>query len=212
MSDEKIYHMTQQDYNALLGHLQQIQKILSRAVVVDAPAPAPSPLSNTVPTTLQHLNSATLPEVFGINYRGILYYDLQTNAWSANTYGGYSVRLPIHSDEISSTISDATRNQSGDITQAFALAVMTISHAFFQGWCEPVNQPVFSPRGTSIVANLVYRDKNTGKIIPVSSKWVGIADASDHHSAVMRCFAVPDLLTTRSVLLQTLLETSRPAK
>lgn len=210
MSDAKIYQMTRQDYDALVGHLKQIQSILSHAVVVDAPVATPVPSKQVVPTTLQHLNSATLCDVFGINYRGILYYDFETNAWSDNKYGGYSVFAPMYPEDISSSIAPHRSAQGG--TSVIALAVMTMNGAFFQGWCESVSNPVYSARGTSVVANLVRRDNVTGKIIPVSNNWVGIADMSDHHSAVKRCFAVPDLLASRSVLLNTLVDMSQRQK
>ena len=195
-----MYRISQTDYNALVAHMQQIQNILKRAVVVDECSDEKSvPVTkNTIVTEPLHISR--IQELFGANYKGVLLYNFETQQWNRSEYQGVQAVATNSGTDL------IRKNWPDKFTDLVAMATMTMNGANFCGWCEPVKKPVFSQKGSAVVATFVCRDKATGKILPLPVNWIGVSDCVNGViSAPEKCYTAMDLICVNgSILLKEL--------
>ncbi|MBQ4069872.1 MAG: hypothetical protein IJD52_00655 [Alphaproteobacteria bacterium] len=129
---------------------------------------------------VESLTPEKMRKLFGRNYKGVLYYDFDSDVWNTDTYMG----VPISCQHVDTK--DALRmKKSVEKEKLFkpfdlvAAVIMAIDAQNYNGDGQLVAAPRFNYGGTAAVGNVVCRDKNTGLILPVSNNWIGIAAYSD---------------------------------
>lgn len=215
--------MSQADYDALVEHVAQIKKILSRAVVVKDAQPETTVASNVtpvvkmdnvhqvadenlvVPYVKEELTDYKMQNLFAANYRGILYYNFDTKSWNTNRYQGAEYidadmfgRKAGHLKEFLENMPEFKN------LELVAYVTMLNNSDYFPGWCESIEKPVFSRQGKSVLANIVCRSRKSGRILPVSNSWIGVKACPDNVTAVHFCYDATSVAITRSVLRDTL--------
>ena len=55
-----------------------------------------------------------------------------------------------------------------------AFATMLIKDRYFPGVASKIVRPFFNQRGSAVVGTIVVRDRHDGRILPLSSDWVGV--------------------------------------
>ena len=215
--------MSQADYDALVEHVAQIQKILSRAVVVKDTQPETTAASDATPVVKmdnvyqgadenlvgsyakEELTDYKMQNLFAANYRGILYYNYDTSSWNTDKYQGTEC---IDADALgrkAGYLKEFLENMPGfKNLELVAYVTMLNNVDYFPGWCESIEKPVFSRLGKSVLANIVCRSRKSGRILPVSNSWVGVKVCSDNAKAVRYCYDATSVAITRSVLRDTL--------
>ena len=197
MTKEPMYRISQSDYNALVAHLQQIQNILGRAVIVDETEHQVVASGDNKADVAEQLNVSRMQELFGANYKGILLYNFESQLWNRSEYQGAKPDLADCSN--ADSVRKSWPDKSMDLV---ALATMTINDANFKGWCEPVQKPVFSQKGNSVVATFVCRDKVTGKILPLPTNWIGVSGfAQGAIGAPEKCYTTMNLISVNGSIL-----------
>lgn len=222
MTDKKVgYTMSQADYNALVEYVSKIQSILENTTVVpnhkfdkSDNVRGASVQYNTVCETpsqtvycKEELNERKMMDLFGANYRGILYYNFDTNSWNTHNYRGCA---SIDADTMgrkAGYLKEFLENMSrfSDF-ELVAYVTMLNKSDSFPGWCEVLEKPVFSRLGESVLANIVCRSRKSGKILPVPSGWIGIRAFKNNADAVRFCYDATVVAITRSVLRDTLVD------
>ncbi|MBR5153170.1 MAG: hypothetical protein IKW57_00010 [Alphaproteobacteria bacterium] len=132
----------------------------------------------------QILTDSKMQELFGVNYKHILYYNFDTEQWNANKYQGFVL---LNQDIDSAAARYMQQNLQAvkgfEDKEIVAVATMLVAQKH-RGNGAIVSKPIFNAGGCSVVGTVVCRDRLTGQILPVSNKWIGGSNFVKHSSAV----------------------------
>jgi len=158
----KTYTLTQRDYDILLS------SVLHNPIALGV-------LQRIAGNTSDKLDENKMSELFSANYHGITYFNFETNKWNRNNYKIDAKKHQgidtVHAQELKRNIEQDPNMRDIEVIAAVA---MTINEPDYPGWGEIIHNPKFSATGKSVIGTIVRRDKRTGKILPVTSEWMGI--------------------------------------
>lgn len=159
------YELSPADYVLASDHIKQLRQILSRATVVKG--------TDASIVKTDNLNDAVIKKLAGC--QNIVYYNYETKAWNTNTYNGY----PINGQKIDTMVAKAFKEAMEKMPEfraqyeMVASVTMTIESKFYPGWKKTISNPVYSKKGTSVVGNIIVKNKITGKYELYCKSWVG---------------------------------------
>lgn len=118
----------------------------------------------------QILTDNDMRMLFGENHKGLLYYNMESQKWNTDTYLGKK----IHDQNVDTNlIQYAFGNNIADIITPVAIAVMAINEKTYRGPGVNITEPKFDPRGTAVAGTIVFRNNQTGILMPLSKNWTG---------------------------------------
>ena len=132
----------------------------------------------------QILTDGKMQELFGANYKNILYYNFDAGQWNVKKYHGkVLLNQDIDATAANYMLSCLKKIKTFQGKEVVAVATMLVANKGRE-LGRVVSRPVASPDGSSVVGTVVCRDESTGQILPVSNKWVSGSNFLNHNNAV----------------------------
>ena len=125
----------------------------------------------------EKLSDEKMRDLFGVKYQSLLYYNFDTKKWNTNEFLGKGMlginSNAMYAEKLKSDIEMMPEFKGREIA---ALVFMPIASEKYPGFGSLVYNPSFCVRkysfnGYALVATLVLRNSETGKILPTSNVW-----------------------------------------
>ncbi len=183
---ESRYQFNDQDYCILSDCLRQIQTVLGRAKVIEKRT---RHSANMLPAVAPIVREVITPEneekVFGAKSPHLIYYNYDLAQWSSERLSGltqkYQNRTAALAWEFKNLLESYDDYSASHELVAFVTRTALTSD--FHGFSEIVTSPQDKSGGTFLV-NFISRDKQSGKIIPMSNKFLGVSNYPTVNNAV----------------------------
>ncbi len=123
----------------------------------------------------EKLTDEKMKQLFGVNYSGIMYYNYDTKSWCAERYLGYCMPFQDKVEKDAFVFKQVLEDEPDFRNfELVAFATMLIKNRYFPGVANKIVRPFFNQKGSAVVGTIVVRDIKDGKILPLSSDWVGV--------------------------------------
>ncbi len=176
------YEMNTCEYRALKTkivdlkrQLKEAEKKFANAVVIST-YEAGKKSSNLRTNMVGTLDEDKMKVLFGRNYKNIVYYNCDTGVWSADSYLGHEIEnLRYHTANVKA-FKKAVEGEYAKLEMA-ACAIMAVKKGQFPDVAHQIliRNPQFNARGTGAVGMVVCRDRQTGQLIKIPNRWIGVA-------------------------------------
>lgn len=217
------YELTQEGYDALAKLGGDVERILAKHTApIQQPAKKPGWIQRIKQLGLgrgndkrERLTDVKMQELFGANYRGIIYYNFDKQSTFSSGYSGaldaadHIIPTYVHSCRVVLEREPLFADREIVATVVMSTAQQKPAPASVQGR-EFIN-PVHAPQGSVVVGTLVTRDCATGKINPVPTSWLGVCnDGIKINAAARKANLFAELLEMNAKYRQAMLELHTP--
>ncbi|MBO5833998.1 MAG: hypothetical protein J6R22_03525 [Alphaproteobacteria bacterium] len=124
------------------------------------------------------LTDDKMKQLFGANYEGLIYFDYEANEWNRYSWGLLTIDFQYIHTKHMQDLKEALRwTGAWRNVDLLAAVAMGVDAKYYKGQGQYVENPVWSDDCPKhMVGNLVCRDHKSGRILPVSKKWIGIEE------------------------------------
>lgn len=212
------YELSQEGYEALMKMGDNAKNILAQYSTPIRTTQQES-FWQRVKSSLHHipkdkkerLTSEKMQELFGANYRGIVYYNFDKKVhFSLGYEGALSASAPIAPNNAAECKTVLEHEPLFSDREVVATVVMSIAPqksgtSMIQG--KKIKNPVHAPQGSTVVGTLVTRNCTTGKINPVPTTWLGVCnDGIKYNAGARKAEFFAELLGLNAKYRQAMLE------
>lgn len=126
--------------------------------------------------TKEVLDDAKARQLFGANYGGVVFYDLERGTWNKNVYLGKYIEYQdvdaVCAKKMQKVLS---RRPEFEAAEVIGCATMLIEdNLVWPVRGAEIKNATYCPTGTTVAGTLIRRDKQTGKILPIAKSWVAV--------------------------------------
>ena len=174
MKTEKKYQLSQDDYDIVMRAVRfcpDACRALKRATVLSEKSQKKSATAEDK----ERLSDVKMQELFGANYKHVLYYDFDAKRWNTERYF-FGLAGISNCTKLTKQVKPVfERLKSFRGMELVAVVVMGIDARAFPGWGQVIKnpKPIVKKMGAS-VGTIICRDKASGKIVCEPSPWLGI--------------------------------------
>ena len=148
------------------------------------------------------LTDEKMHELFGVNYSGLLYFNYDLGCWNRDVYLGQKIHDQfVDTKHALSMMSIFNADLFKNRREIVAVVAMV---------CRVVNAgiPVLCERGTSVAGNIVLRDLQNGRILPVADNWVMAARFATAETAIQNAGYITAFNGAHDIVFQDALMTN----
>ncbi|MBR5153171.1 MAG: hypothetical protein IKW57_00015 [Alphaproteobacteria bacterium] len=183
MKQEKIYQLSQPDYDIVSRAVRfcpDAVRALKRATVLKKNPQQKSDKHGNK----ELLTDAKMHELFGANYKHILYYNFDEKRWNTDRYFYGLTDLEFATDITKQAKPVFARAKAFRGMELVAVIVMAVEDKVYLGFGDVARNPKpFVKNPGASVGTIVCRDKSTGKIVYEPNAWLGISRWADAATA-----------------------------
>ncbi|MDE6250719.1 MAG: hypothetical protein K2M34_03745 [Alphaproteobacteria bacterium] len=113
-----------------------------------------------------------------VGHTNVVYYNCETNAWNTSKYNGHTIdKQDADTKRVKEFKSIMEKIPLFSMLYEFAASVtmtIDIDSVLYPVWCVQIGKPKYSRNGTTVVGNIIVRDKKTGEYELYGKSWVGV--------------------------------------
>lgn len=183
------YKISNTDYNILKNAISVLERKIIGVERVAALANAKRALGRVKPIAnivdgKEILTDDKMADLFGENYKGILYYNFDRKKWNSDRYMGISVKgQDIDTANAVEMRTKMHRMKDFADYELVAVVTMVVPFTVYPTHDVFVENPRYDLRGDCVVGTIVCRDKRSGRILPVDNRWVAVLRFKNHTAA-----------------------------
>lgn len=117
----------------------------------------------------EFLTNSKMHKLFGNNYKGLIFYNFDEEKWNIKDNKNSKLRNKTYDINLLKRSLESAINKID--YELVAFVTMPVADANYIGWGKILQNIKYDPKGHVLVGTLVWRDKMSGKIVPVSSNW-----------------------------------------
>ena len=125
-------------------------------------------------TKKEILTDAKVAELLKVaSTNAVMYYNFDSNRWNTSHYLGYDVWWQGADNDVAKDFKALFEKEPefADVELA-ACMIMATNYKYLAKGMR-LHKPVYSPTAKGVVFNVIRRDKQSGRILPVSDVWIG---------------------------------------
>jgi len=130
--------------------------------------------TNAAPTIVkEQLNDASLKRVLGEYYGQVCVYDCESQRLRDKTYNGIEVLWDSEDTQAAKVTKQIVEDEFPDFEVVALVSgqIMAVNYPWRSGWTQGKIQ--FNKNGECTIANMILRNKKTGRLEMYSRKWIG---------------------------------------
>ncbi len=181
---KKNYKISIDDYNHLVNVLKKSKS--QEAINL---------LNNTIKqsdkkilSNKEFLNNLKMSELFGANYKDVVYYNFDTKQWVGKRVDLSKLKGKSYEIGLLRRVLEAECKKIG--VELVALATIPTSDVYYRGWGKCLENVKSDASGHVLAGVLVWRDKASGKLQPIEKNWVQgeffLCDKNSQEEAINR--------------------------
>ena len=133
---------------------------------------------------LEKLSNATMNKMFGTNGNCVIAYNFDAAQWNRDMFFGKKIPYQLKDAKIARQAKEKLNKLLAPDFELVAIATMPVEVSFDYMGAFAVKKPIADSNSSFVVGNILCRDLNTNKIVPVSDSWIVVADFSKKSDAL----------------------------
>ncbi len=164
---------------------KNINKVMDVLNKSDMPAIRIAAPASSKQNEVQHmLTEEKMRDMFGAHYDSVMYYNFDFNKWNRDTYMGYSVNAePVWQAAATWFKSAVEAIPMFNAYEVVALVIMAAKYNL-KTKAALIKNPAGAEDSTNMLGNVIFRNRKTKKVLPVSDLWLRLEEFDTKEAAV----------------------------